>query len=319
MDIQGAQSKDPQSKDPQSKDTHSHGPGAPSFSAHLQAATALHEVLFDHWIPHVFIGSFAFNLLGTTRPTTNIKVIIEDSIYSPTMSSRSGRTAQSTSTTSYTGQKFLEPIHRIRQLLVTMDERFSLIGSETMPKHIFTATIQVSEGEDGAETETKVVVPVQTLRAGTLGLPRHLDQTLEVRGVPVLAPRYLLLTAIKQCANRLESDRPELMEELKADEKDIKWLLKRLAEVKEEVDFEGYLYGGTDPDPRDGKEAYADCMKAREDLCEKVGQLVRFWRQKGGEKEQKMVKNLRKALRDDDDWFEVIRKAGRLRRDGKFA
>lgn len=83
------------------QDSQSHGPSAPSFSARLQAATALSRILSVHDIPHAFIGGFAFNLLGTTRSTLDIDVIIEDSAFSP---------ALSISTTLKTG-KSPEPIH----------------------------------------------------------------------------------------------------------------------------------------------------------------------------------------------------------------
>ena len=264
---------------PHSQELQSHGPGAPSFSARLQAATALTRILTCHNIPHAFIGDFAFNLLGTSRSTLDIDVIIEDSAFSPTP----GPSNQKTSTPTNTP----EPIHQIRQLLVDSDERFSLIGSGLIPKLVFTAQME----EKGSNSPVRV--PVETLRAGSLGLPQHIDQIMIVRGIPVLPPRFLLLTKIKRCTNFLGSDRPKSMERFKSDEGDIKYLLKWLVEEKEKADIKGYCQscGG---------------LRAVDDnsLFRKIGELVRFWKERGDEEKETLAR-LQRAL-EEEDWRLVI-------------
>ncbi|KAJ4415564.1 hypothetical protein N0V85_002668 [Neurospora sp. IMI 360204] len=253
----------------------SHGPGAPSFSARLQAATTLSGILSRHNIPHAFIGGFAFNLLGTSRSTLDIDLIIEDSAFSPGPSKP---------------PKALEPIHQIRQLLVESDERFCLVGSGLIPKLIFTAQ---------TEEERPVRVPVETLRAGSLGLPRHVNQVMTLRGIPILAPRFLLLTKIKRCTNFLGSDRPKSVARFKSDEGDIKHLLKWLSQEKERVDFKGYHHGGTGAEVDDN-----ESMKTYDNLIHKVGELVQFWHEKGDEEEE-TVAGLQKVM-EEDDWRSVL-------------
>lgn len=256
-----------------SQEPQSHGPGAPSFSARLEAATALTGILSRHNIPHAFIGGFAFNLLGTSRSTLDIDVIIEDSAFSVTL----GKTST--------------PIHQIRQLLVDSDERFSLVGRGLIPKLFFTAQTQEKESND------PVRVPVETLRAGSLGLPQHINQITAVRGIPVLPPRLLLLTKIKRCTNFLGSDRPKSVERFKSDEGDIKFLLKWLVEEKERVDIEGYCQSGG-----------GTCTRALDDntnsLIRKVGELVQFWKEKGDE-EKETVAGLQRAMKEED-WRRVV-------------
>ncbi|KAK1777350.1 hypothetical protein QBC45DRAFT_479303 [Copromyces sp. CBS 386.78] len=261
-----------------SQEPQSHGPGVPSFSARLQAATALSGILSRHNIPHAFIGGFAFNLLGTSRSTLDIDVIIEDSAFSPTPGP--------SSPTTWTPTKTPEPIHQIRQLLVDSDERFGLVESGLSPKLVFTA-----QTEEEEEKKSPVRVPVETLRAGSLGLPQHISQAMTVRGIPILPPRFLLLTKIKRCTNFLGSDRPKSVERFKSDEGDIKYLLKWLVEENERVDVKGYCQG-------DGTRALDDNI-----LIQKVGKLVQFWKEKGDE-EKETVGRLQKAM-EEEDWRRV--------------
>lgn len=260
-----------------SQETQSNGPGAPSFSARLQAAAALTTILSLHKIPHSFIGSFAFNLLGTSRSTLDIDLIIEDSAFSP----------DPPSANTPKPPKSPEPIHLIRQLLVDSDERFSLVGGGLIPKLVFTAQTEAKK--------SPVPVPVETLRADSLGLPRHLRQDMTVCGISVLPPRFLLLTKIKRCTKFLGSDWPKSVERFKSDEGDIKYLLKWLANENENVDFKGYYHGST------GAKVYDDeSTKAVDNLVQKVGELVRIWRGKG-EDELETLEDLEKVL-EEEDW-----------------
>lgn len=262
-----------------SQELQSHGPGAPSFSARLQAATALTGILTRHNIPHAFIGGFAFNLLGTSRSTLDIDVIVGDSAFSPA----SGPSSQKTSTPTKTP----EPIHQIRQLLADSDERFSLVGSGLIPKLVFTAQTEEKE------SNSPVQIPVETLRAGSLGLPQHINQITIVRGIPILPPRFLPLTKIKRCTNFLGSDRPKSVERFRSDEGDIKHLLKWLVEETERVDIKGYCQSGG------GTRVVDD-----NSLIRKVGQLVQFWKEKGDE-EKETVAGLQRAM-EEEDWRRVV-------------
>lgn len=75
---------------------------------------------------------------------------------------------------------------------------------------------------------------------------------MTVCGVPVLPPRFLLLTKIERCTNFLGSDWPKSVERFKRDKGDVKHLLNWLAEENEKVDFRGYHYGGTQDGSDDG-------------------------------------------------------------------
>ncbi|KAK3401632.1 hypothetical protein B0T20DRAFT_389570 [Sordaria brevicollis] len=277
----------------------SHGPSAPSFSARLQAATALTDILTRHNIPHAFIGGFAFNLLGTSRSTLDIDVIIEDSAFPPCPRPTPDPSSHVQNIKTSTPTKTPEPaIHQIRQLLVDHDSRFSLVGAGLVPKLVFTAQ---TEGENNNNpvpaVRVPVRVPVETLRAGSLGLPRHLNQVRTVLlGIPILAPRFLLLTKIKRCTNFLGSDRPKSVERFKSDEGDIKYLLEWLVEEGERVDIEGYCRscGGA------GRPAVFDDNS----LIRKIGELVWFWKGKGDE-EKETVARLQRAM-EEEDWKRVV-------------
>jgi len=103
-------------------------------AAQLEAAHALSKLLTQQGILHAFIGGFGVRLLGATRPTEDIDVMIDV-----------GDTR--------------EIFDRIRPLLQKQDARFSVEGL----KLYFTS-----------EANQQVRVNVETLAAGTLGLPPHI-------------------------------------------------------------------------------------------------------------------------------------------------
>lgn len=100
----------------------------------LEAARALSRLLTQQGILHAFIGGFGIRLLGATRPTEDIDMMIDV-----------GDTR--------------EIVDRIRPLLQKQDARFSVEGL----KLYFTS-----------EANQQIRVTIETLAAGTLGLPPHI-------------------------------------------------------------------------------------------------------------------------------------------------
>jgi hypothetical protein len=103
-------------------------------AAQLEAAHTLSRILTQQGISHAFIGGFGIRLLGSTRPTEDIDVMID--VCDP-----------------------CEITSRIRPLLQEQDSRFSVEGL----KLYFTS---------GAHQHVRVTV--ETLAVGTLGLPLHI-------------------------------------------------------------------------------------------------------------------------------------------------
>ncbi|KAJ7180719.1 hypothetical protein C8R46DRAFT_985749, partial [Mycena filopes] len=189
-----------------------------SKDAQLKAAGALSQALRTLGCPHAYIGGFAWALLGSTRATLDIDVLVE-----------------------IKDTNLLE----LRQKLSEFSKQFA---SSADLKFYFVQEIRGDlSGLSGDELvrASKDNVMIETLQTGTLGLPTvagpvydYLDESGAV--LSVLHPGVLILTKIKRWARSCDSTRPQTAQKNASDARDLRWLVHWLADHETTIDFDGY-------------------------------------------------------------------------------
>ncbi|KAI0648912.1 hypothetical protein C8Q79DRAFT_1007496 [Trametes meyenii] len=179
---------------------------------HLVAAKALSTHLDDWGIQHVYIGGFAWSMLGSIRPTeaSDIDVLIQD-----------------------------KNILGLREKLVDLDPHFAGAGIKLY---------YVTKDSDESQVEEELVqnspnnVLVETLSAGTLGLPTSIVSKYQAGelGISILHPGILILTKFKRWSVSYLSTRPKTVRKAASDRADIKFIIEWLAEHCESIRFHEY-------------------------------------------------------------------------------
>ncbi|KAF9530517.1 hypothetical protein CPB83DRAFT_810353 [Crepidotus variabilis] len=181
-----------------------------------KAARALSDALNSLGCPHAYIGGFAWALLGSTRPTQDIDVLIEISIL---------EMEKIHTKLSEISRKFAES--NAIKLFYVQDLKDDLTGIEL---------IQANKNN----------VLIETLRAGSLGLPSVAGPTYPIQNedtgvvVQILHPGILFLTKVKRWYFNRESDYPKTVLKTASDRRDLEYLLEWLVENEMTIEFEQY-------------------------------------------------------------------------------
>ncbi|KAI0663740.1 hypothetical protein C8Q70DRAFT_376124 [Cubamyces menziesii] len=187
---------------------------------HLLAALSLSSHLDEFGIKHAYIGGFAWALLGSSRPTQDIDVLIECS-----------------------------DLSGLHEKLKERDVRFTGVMFK-----LYYVTQEFDESAAHEQSEDLVLrsrdnVLVETLRTGTMGLPVTITTTYSVAevGVRLLHPSILILTKLKRWSTSYTSTRLKTMRKVASDNNDIRFMIGWLSENDEQIWFDEYQ-GKTKPE-----------------------------------------------------------------------
>ncbi|KAI0671928.1 hypothetical protein C8Q78DRAFT_1031475 [Trametes maxima] len=188
-----------------------------TFTHHLAAARALSYHLNSWGIRHVYIGGFAWSLLGSIRPTEDIDVLIQD-------------------------RNLLD----LREKLRVLDPHFAGAGIKL---YYVTKDLDGHQAQEERVLSSSNNVLVETLSAGTLGLPVSIVTKFQVGefDIEILHPGILILTKFKRWSVSYLSTRPKTIRKAASDRTDIQYIIEWLAENREMVRFHEYS-GKTKPE-----------------------------------------------------------------------
>ncbi|KAK0244324.1 hypothetical protein EDD85DRAFT_807582 [Armillaria nabsnona] len=242
------------------------------------AARVLSEKLTELSIRHAYIGGFAWRLLGSPRQTEDIDVLIE--IPTDTLDLRT-----------------------LRERMAEIDKRFT----ETVLKFYFVedldafsedSEVQSSDetndshpkGRTGIEllSRSKSNVLIETLSAGTLGLPDSVDLVYNAPStastdltLPILHPSILIFSKLQRWCQNLESTRPKTLRKAITDSQDIDYLIGWLIQNGMLIAFDDY--------------------EAKKAPKEKLVRNVRLYRErKELEEDEEIVTQLEEVLNEAD-------------------
>ncbi|KAG6812604.1 hypothetical protein H0H92_001955 [Tricholoma furcatifolium] len=172
------------------------------FEDQCVAANTLSPILVQLGYNHCYLGGFALAILGSTRPTHDIDVLVDP--ITP------------------------DQLKAMREKVVQVNPEFE----STLLSFSF-----LKNGND-----PKRRVPIETLRANNMGLPKVAGPSITVRNLPILRPDILFLTKVKRWDNNLDEikraqregydPRPDTVKKFDSDTSDLVWLLKYLMENK---------------------------------------------------------------------------------------
>ncbi|KAK0201708.1 hypothetical protein DFS33DRAFT_1349401 [Desarmillaria ectypa] len=253
-----------------------------SHGSQEHAARVLSEMLTELTIRHAYIGGFAWRLLGSARQTEDIDVLIEipkDSL----------------------------DLCTLREKMAEIDERFT----ENVLKFYFVEDIDAfsedSESQSPDETtktiesrpkkrigiellsRSKSNVLIETLSAGTLGLPDSVDIVYNVPStstsndltLPILHPSILILSKLQRWCRIYKSIRPKTLNKARTDSHDIDYLI-------------GWL-------SRNGMVIAFDDYEAKNVPKEKLVRHVRtYWEHKEAKKDEETMAQLEGVLNETD-------------------
>ncbi|KAK0449195.1 hypothetical protein EV421DRAFT_1397069 [Armillaria borealis] len=238
------------------------------------AAQVLSETLTELSIRHAYIGGFAWRLLGSARQTEDIDVLIE---------------SPDTLT--------------LREKMAEIDKRFT----DAVLKFYFVEDLDAfsedSEAQSSDETiesrpkertgiellsRSKSNVLIETLSAGTLGLPDSVDLVYNVPStastdltLPILHPSILIFSKLQRWCLSLESTRPKTLRKAMTDSQDIDYLI-------------GWLI-------RNGMLIAFDDYEAKKVPKEKLLRNVRMYRErKESEEDRVIVTQLEEVINEAD-------------------
>ncbi|KAK0487344.1 hypothetical protein IW261DRAFT_1447382 [Armillaria novae-zelandiae] len=243
------------------------------------AARVLSEKLTELSIPHAYIGGFAWRLLGSPRQTEDIDVLIE--IPTDTLD-----------------------LQMLRERMAEFDERFT----DAALKFYFVEDLGAfSEDSEAQSDETinesrppkkrtgiellsrsKSNVLIETLSAGTLGLPDSVDLVYNVPStastdltLPILHPSILIFSKLQRWCLSLESTRPKTLRKAVTDSQDIDYLIGWLIQNGMLIAFDDY--------------------EAKKAPKEKLLRHVRMYRErKESEEDREIVTQLEEVLNEAD-------------------
>ncbi|KAI5900322.1 uncharacterized protein SCHCODRAFT_02607620 [Schizophyllum commune H4-8] len=195
---------------------------------------------------HVFIGGFACAVLGSTRPTEDIDILIETE-----------------------GRSIIE----LRNRMVDLDERLARSGMKLYFVRKMPASPQSSQStQDGAADDivknSRGNVLVETVAAGTLGLPIiagpvYQDENYKLK---ILHPSVLPLTKLGRWTRMRGRTRPKSQLKFRTDEQDIMLLIHLLADLNLKLGIADYE-GKTRAEILRLVSTFHDSFKEDEDFC----------------------------------------------------
>ncbi|KAK0188143.1 hypothetical protein F5146DRAFT_1062186 [Armillaria mellea] len=243
------------------------------------AARVLSEKLTELSIRHAYIGGFAWRLLGSARQTEDIDVLIEIPTDTPNLQT-------------------------LREKMAEIDKRFT----DTVLKFYFVEDLDAfsedSEAQSSDDTinesrprkrtgvdllsRSKSNVLIETLFAGTLGLPDSVDLVYNIPStastnltLPILHPSILIFSKLQRWCLSLESTRPKTLRKVITDSQDIDYLI-------------GWLI-------RNGMLIAFDDYEAKKVPKEKLVRHVRMYRErKESEEDRDIVTQLEEVLNEAD-------------------
>lgn len=244
------------------------------------AARVLSEKLTELSIRHAYIGGFAWRLLGSARQTEDIDVLIEIPTDTPNL-------------------------RTLREKMAEIDKRFT----DTVLKFYFVEDLDAfsedSEAQSSDDTinescprkrtgvellsRSKSNVLIETLSAGTLGLPDSVDLVYNIPStaasanltLPILHPSILIFSKLQRWCLSLESTRPKTLRKAITDSQDIDYLI-------------GWLI-------RNGMLIAFDDYEAKKVPKEKLVRHVRMYRErKESEEDSDIVTQLEEVLNEAD-------------------
>ncbi|KAH9474864.1 hypothetical protein JR316_0013332 [Psilocybe cubensis] len=177
------------------------------------AAESLSQYLEQLNCRHAYIGGFAWALLGSRRPT-EINVLVETVNLD---------------------------IKTLREKLTELNRQFASAGIK-----LFYVKEPIGDlRDDDLVRASKDNVLIETLKAGTMGLPIVAEPVYVVehesgRRINILHPGILILTKMKRWSHYHDSDRPKTVIKNKSDQADIEFMLNWLAASEMFIDFEQY-------------------------------------------------------------------------------
>ncbi|KAL4254133.1 hypothetical protein AB1N83_012912 [Pleurotus pulmonarius] len=179
-----------------------------------EAACILSSALRDLGYHHAYIGGYAMRLLGSSRTTEDIDVLIKS-------------------------EKMGEMNH-IRAKLIEADPRFANMG-------VFKLYCQLPDPDAPVpQAEARTHVLIETLATGNLGLPTAPEPTLQFSTqdlpieLPVLHPSVLILTKLKRWTTIFTSTHPKSRKKAASDFSDIAFLVQWLIQQELFIDFDQY-------------------------------------------------------------------------------
>ncbi|KAK0221946.1 hypothetical protein IW262DRAFT_941240 [Armillaria fumosa] len=242
------------------------------------AARVLSEKLTELSIPHAYIGGFAWRLLGSERQTEDIDVLIK------------------------TPSDTLD-LQMLREKMAEFDERFT----DAALKFYFVEDLDAFSEDSEAQTDetinesrpkkrtgiellsrSKSNVLIETLSAGTLGLPDSVDLVYNVPStsttdltLPILHPSILIFSKLQRWCLSLESTRPKTLRKAITDSQDIDYLIGWLIKNGMLITFDDY--------------------EAKKAPKEKLLRHVRMYRErKESEEDRDIVTQLEEVLNEAD-------------------
>ncbi|KDR77350.1 hypothetical protein GALMADRAFT_210405 [Galerina marginata CBS 339.88] len=211
----------------------------------LVAASLLSQYLEELGCKHAYIGGFAWALLGSVRPTE-----IRPFFYQQVIN-------LSLNYVLVEAKNF--DIKEIRDKLSKHNKQFALAGIKLFfVKVTLFLPPDISQPDPAASKElirdlqddalvraSRDNVLIETLKAGTLGLPAIAGPIYPIeqefgKDLPVLHPAILILTKMKRWSHNYESDRPKTVLKNKSDQADLDFIIYWLEENKMTIEFELY-------------------------------------------------------------------------------
>ncbi|KAI0808901.1 hypothetical protein BC629DRAFT_1480171 [Irpex lacteus] len=173
---------------------------------------------------HAYIGGFAWALLGSSRPTEITNIFnLSVGLYDIDILIQLGE-----------GQDIMV----IRRRLEEANAHFATAGFKLFfvqsPDPRFRNAELVRRNRDN--------VLIETLKAGTLGLPKLAGPVYEVseEGIRILHPTILILTKFNRWYHTHQSTRPKTRSKVRTDTRDITFMLDYLADKSWKIEFEKY-------------------------------------------------------------------------------
>ncbi|KAK0464604.1 uncharacterized protein EV420DRAFT_1053050 [Desarmillaria tabescens] len=211
-----------------------------SHNSQEHAARVLSEMLIELTIRHAYIGGFAWRLLGSGRQTEDIDVLIEipkDTLDLWTLREKMAEI----------DKRFTENV--LKFYFVEDIDAFSE-DSESQGPDETTKTIQSRpKKRTGIEllSRSKSNVLIETLSAGTLGLPDSVDLVYNVPStastdltLPILHPTILILSKLQRWCRIYKSIRPKTLNKALTDSHDIDYLIGWLSRNGMLIAFDNY-------------------------------------------------------------------------------
>ncbi|KAH8099763.1 hypothetical protein BXZ70DRAFT_216473 [Cristinia sonorae] len=163
----------------------------------------------------------------------------------------------------------------IRETLLELNKHFAVAGF----KFYFVKEPRDDLTGDRLVFASKDNVLIETLKAGTLGLPSvagpiYVLQHSSGVALKILHPGVLILTKMKRWAATKDSDRPKTVTKTRSDKRDLDYLVFWLVQHEMTIEFELYL-GKRKEELLAYVRTYRDCIPEGSELLEALQTAVK--------------------------------------------